>query len=322
MKLLLKIDEKLSEVIPKVMSIENRLNKLESVQCEVKDIKSATSNILAEVRGVNSSLNSLPDISNVSEVSDSLSDTSYQSDQGSILSVSEGEPGSSQGQMFGLFMADSDMTELAASTGELLNCQVSMFNYRGGLLDPSLFSNKLEFVILQDSGQMLDKYSEVTTDIIQEIKAHVQELVNLSVNILQVQPETRVFIGSLPPRYDGRVRVELARAFNSLLVTESFMEERIIVTSQSQLTCRNENKLLERYETDKVTLTSYGNHLRAKNTAAQIAEAVSQLKIVNHKAHSKTGVRHNQKKHPSDGPGLPKSEKKLKQLLVDVIQKL
>ena len=81
MKLLLKIDEKLSEVIPKVFSIETRLNKLESLNCEVSDIKSSTSNILAEVKGFCHSIESLPDMTNVSETSDSLSEISDQSVQ-------------------------------------------------------------------------------------------------------------------------------------------------------------------------------------------------------------------------------------------------
>ena len=313
MKLLLRIDEKLNDVIPKVFSIENRLNKLESMNGEVSDIKSSTSNILTEVRGFCHSIDSLPDMRKVSETSDSLSEISDQSDRGSSLSGSVREPSQPQVEKFGLVMADSDMSELADSTGRLLDCQVSMINYRGGQLEPDLFNNELEFVLIQDSGQVLDKYSQVTTDIIEEIKAHVQELVKLSVNILQIQPGTRVVLDSLPPRYNGRVSVELARVFNGLLVTESFMEDRITVTSQSQLTCRNEKKMLERYERDQVTLTNYGNQLRAKNIAVQIAQAVPQLKLVQKKQNNH---------HPSNKPRWPKSKQKLQHLLSEIMQKL
>ena len=113
----------------------------------------------------------------------------------------------------------------------------------------------------------------------EEMRAYVQELVKLSSSILQLQPATRVFLGSLPPRYDGRVMEELTRLFNSLLLTESVHEERITVVSQSQLNCKYDNKKFERLECDLVTLTKYGTKLRDKNVFTQIAQDIPGLKV-------------------------------------------
>ena len=306
------IDRKLNEVLPQVKSIDARLTKLECISSEVNEMKSSNISILSEVRGmahyIGSVQNNIRASSDISDVSLQLSD---QSDQGSNISGSEVDPGEFKAQKFGLVIADSDMTELAVDTGKLLNCQVSLFNYREGQLEPSLFDKQLEFVLIQDSGQTLDKYSQVTTEVVQEIKLHVQELVKFSMNILQIQPGTKVILGSLPPRYDGRVRGELARAFNGLLVTESFMEDRITVTTQSQLNCMTDKKLWERFESDKVTLTKYGNKLRVKNTAVQISVAVPQLKIVR-KKYSNSNSR----------PHGPKHKQNLKWLLEELMQKI
>ena len=306
------IDRKLNEVLPQVKSIDARLTKLECISSEVNEMKSSNTSILSEVRGMAHYIGSVQNnIRASSDISDDSLQLSDQSDQGSNISGSEVDPGEFKAQKFGLVIADSDMTELAVDTGKLLNCQVSLFNYREGQLEPSLFDKQLEFVLIQDSGQTLDKYSQVTTEVVQEIKLHVQELVKFSMNILQIQPGTKVILGSLPPRYDGRVRGELARAFNGLLVTESFMEDRITVTTQSQLNCMTDKKLWERFESDKVTLTKYGNKLRVKNTAVQISEAVPQLRIVR-KKYSNSNSR----------PHGPKHKQNLKWLLEELMKKM
>ena len=111
----------------------------------------------------------------------------------------------------------------------------------------------------------------------EEITYHVQQLVKLSASILTLQPGTKVLLGSLPPRYDGRLRADLVRVYNGVLLTESFMEERISVISQSQLSCRSEQKKVERFE---ATLTKYGKKLRDKNIIAQIAEVLPHLRAI------------------------------------------
>ena len=172
------IDRKLNEVLPQVKSIDSRLTKLECISSEVNEMKSSNISILSEVRGMAHYIGSVQNNTQTSsDVSDGSLQLSDQSDQGSNISGSEVDPGEFQAQKFGLVIADSDMTELAEDTGKLLNCQVSLFNYKEGQLEPSLFDKQLEFVLIQDSGQTLDKYSQVTTEVVQEIKLHVQELV-------------------------------------------------------------------------------------------------------------------------------------------------
>ena len=155
-----------------------------------------------------------------------------------------------------------------------------MFNYKQEDLKLELFDKKMEFVIIQDSGQLLDQYNELTNTTVKEITSHVQQLVKLATSILTLQPGTKVLLGSLPPRYDGRLRADLVRVYNGVLLTESFMEERISVISQSQLSCRSEQKKVERFEADLATLTKYGKKLRDKNIIAQIAEVLPHLRAI------------------------------------------
>ena len=75
------------------------------------------------------------------------------SESGSVIDEREIPAGS------GLVMSDSDMTGLATRTGQLLNCKTDMFNYSKEELQPTQFEKKLEFVLIQDSGRVLDQYS-------------------------------------------------------------------------------------------------------------------------------------------------------------------
>ena len=206
-----------------------------------------------------------------------MSQVSDQSDVGSLHNMTDDPIAKAQ---YGLVMSDSDMTELASRAGKLTGCEVDNFNYSQEQLQPSLFSRKLEFVLIQDSGKMLEQYNELTNNTVEEITAHVQQFVKLTSSILQLQPDTKVFFGSLPPRYDGRLRADLVRVYNGVLLTESFMEERISVISQSQLSCRSEQKKVERFEADLATLTKYGKKLRDKNIIAQIAEVLPHLRAI------------------------------------------
>ena len=274
MDMLEEINKKLNDVIPRVINIEDRLNQFDSKNSDVlSDIKSSTTDILAEVHVCAQSVGSVPEtIRIVSEADDSISQSSRSVDLGPLDEAPV--------MLHGLVMSDSNMNELATKTGHLLNCKVDMFNYRQNQLDPSIFTKKLEFVLIQDSGQLLAQYNELTNTTVQEMTAHVEQMVKLATSILKLQPGTKVLLGSLSPRYDGRMRGELVKVFNSLLLTESFLEDRIIVVSQTQLSCRFEHKKVERFEADLVTLTRYGMKLRNKNITAQIVQSVPHLKII------------------------------------------
>ena len=265
------INRKLSDILPRVANIEEKLKCLDefkSDRIQIESIKSEFEECKQKLVLTSDSVTSFSDSS--SSVTDS--------DQSDCLTMSEPEAGSPDCVQHGLVMSDSDLTEFATKAGTVLGCQVAMQNYSGGGLEPAMFEQSLEFVYIQDSGK-LDRYQEVTNEIIEEMRAYVQELVKLSSSILQLQPATRVFLGSLPPRYDGRVMEELTRLFNSLLLTESVHEERITVVSQSQLNCKYDNKKFERLEWDLVTLTKYGTKLRDKNVFTQIAQDIPGLKV-------------------------------------------
>ena len=319
MEMLHKIDEKLDNVIPRVNLIESKLKMLDvaQVNTELSEIKSTTSELLLEVRDTVKSVDSLSD-RRVIDSSDSISELSdLQSDQGNNEQASAKTQ--AQCDKFGLLMSDCDMTEMATNMGKLLDCQVTMFDYSVNTLSPNLFDKQLEFVVIQGSGKLLDRYEEITPDVVQELTAHVKELVNVATNILELNPGTKVFLGSLPPRYDGRLRVDLARVFNGLLVTESFVEERIVVICQSQLNCcRDEKKMRERYEEDMVTLTRYGMSLRDKNIAMQMAKAVTGLTVVRNKKY------HLRKQHFLQGGYKKYSNERyqFKSFLTDIMQRL
>ena len=274
MEILKQIDHKLTNVIPRVANIESRLTQIECLD-SLSEIKSSTTSILEEVRGCYKSSASFSDsVRSGSQSSDSITEVS------DGLSVNDEVAGVVVPPGYGLVMSNSDMTELATRTGQLLNCKVDIFNYSQEELQPTLFDKKLEFVLIQDSGKVLDQYSELTNTAVKAMTAHVQQIVSLSSNILKVQPDTKVLLGALPPRYDGKLGADLVRVFNGLLLTESFMEEKISVVNQSQLCCKFEKKKVERFESDLVTLTRYGKKLRDKNIAVQIAEVVPGLKVM------------------------------------------
>ena len=264
---------------------------------ELKEIKSSATCLLLEVRE-NAQI-----VSSLSDKGGSTSDiTSQTSDSDSGIQTVEHLPESDSesalpDSKFAVLLSDTDMSELATKTSHLLNCQVDMVNYSEGLSDPTLFQRELQFVMIQGSGEILTKFNEVNKVIIEELTAHVQTLVKVAVNILEMQPSTRVFLGSLPPRLDGRVSRDLTRIYNSLLVTESFMVDQISVIDQSQLNSHNEVKVYQRYEEDLFTLTEYGNRLKERNVVQQIAQAVPGLKVARAKKRQISEQKNHHLKH-------------------------
>ena len=281
--LLEQINNKLNSVLPRLNSIEERLDKLDCrMVTNLSELRSISSDLVTDVT---SSVKSLGSVS--SEISNqSLSDSNP--DQ---------EP-STEADKFGIVLSDLGEPEMAANMGQLMNCEVKQL---------SLFEGQLEFVVIQDSGSMLEKHKEVTTEIVKEITAYVQTLVKVAGDILQLKPGTKVFLGSLTPRFDGRVRQDLVRVFNGLLVTESFLLDDVIVVSQSNLNTRDNKKLFERYEDNLVVLTRYGRTLRVKNVAVQVAQVVPGLTVMRKKKFTPS--------HHQQGWGGPTVNKKLKTVL-------
>lgn len=169
MELLKNIDSKLGEIIPRVTNIERRLDKIELYLSSDPSLNKSGQNT-----------NSVPSCDTISDISDSISISSGQSDRELVIE-SEVFQSAPAKRRYGLIMSDSDMSEEAQHIGQLLDCQVDMF------------------VVIQDSGKVLDRYDELTTDTVHQMTGHVQHLVKLSNSILGLQPNTRVFLGSLPP---------------------------------------------------------------------------------------------------------------------------
>ena len=297
--LLEQINNKLNSVVPRLNSIEERLDKLDiRMVTNLSELRSLSSDLVSDVT---SSVKSLGSVS--SEItSPPLSDSNP--DQELITEVDK----------FGIVLSDLGESDMAANMGQLMNCEVKQLTY-GSIGDQaSLFERQLEFVVIQDSGSMLEKHKHVTTEIVKEITAYVQTLVKVAGDILQLKPGTKVFLGSLTPRFDGRVRQDLVRVFNGLLVTESFLLDDVIVVSQSNLNTRDNKKLFERYEDNLVVLTRYGRTLRVKNVAVQVAQVVPGLTVMRKKKFTPS--------HHLNGWGGPTINKKLKTVLSAVLRGL
>jgi hypothetical protein len=318
MELLVNIKSKLGEIIPQVKNIEHRLDQIEGCLFSVRrdtPKKSSTTNILNEVKSNAQNFSAISNGGSYSDSSDSVSNSSDPSDQGLIDGCQLDHPGAAK---HGLLMSDSDMSEEAQHLGQLLKCQVTMYDYSAGNLEPSQFNNNLEFVVIQDSGKVLEKFAELTNDTVQQMTGHVHHLVKLATSILVLQPNTRVFLGSLHPRCDKGLRKELTRVFNGLLVTESFLVDRVFVIDQSQLQSRDERKFFERYNVDMFTLTKYGKKLRDKNTASHIVKSVPGLSLVRKKKPTK----HHQPVDNTWQGGYRKKNKNIRSFLVNILQNL
>jgi hypothetical protein len=81
-----------------------------------------------------------------------------------------------------------------------------------------------------------------------------------------------VFLSCLPPRYDREEASRSTDLWNSILMTETFVHDRIHVVPQSGLECMEGKKRYERYQQGGFLLTPYGTKLLSKNVAASILE--------------------------------------------------
>ena len=115
MNMLMKMNNKLEDILPRVMIIEDRLNKIESILSpSLSEIKSSTRDILDVV----------PSISDYESLTHTSDNSETSSDCVSLSQVGE----ETYSDKHGLVMTNSDMSELATNTGKLLGCQVAMFN--------------------------------------------------------------------------------------------------------------------------------------------------------------------------------------------------
>ena len=105
----------------------------------------------------------------------------------------------------------------------------------------------------------------------------------LARTVVRLKPDTEVFIGSLPPRYDTAAHTQLAEAYNDIMVVESFLDERITIVSQKGMHTKEMRKVRERFSDDGNMLTKYGTHLMLKNISRQMSDKISGLRFEHNK---------------------------------------
>ena len=160
------INRKIEDIIPRLTTIEERLNSFNDYKSDLIQLKSTTSEILLEIKH-------LPPKSFLGVAREVSDCSSSMTDQSDCLSVSQPEEVVNvECEKYGLVMSDSDQSELAASTGHKLGCKVAMYNYSGGQVEPAMFKENLEFVYIQDSGK-LGNYKEMTNNTVTDMTAYM-----------------------------------------------------------------------------------------------------------------------------------------------------
>ena len=141
-----------------------------------------------------------------------------------------------------------------------------------------LFETNHDFVLIQDSGESISHHDSLTETSLSEINKLVGYQVELARMVVKLKPDTQVFIGSLPPRFDTPAHAELADAYNNTLVVETFIDENVTIVSQNDIYTNVKQKISERFCEDGATLTKYGTHLMVKNIRRQIADKVPHIR--------------------------------------------
>ena len=146
-----------------------------------------------------------------------------------------------------------------------------------------LLQPNLEFVLIQDSGKVVSDQDSLDSESLSEIRTLVGQQLELSRTVVRLKPDTEVFIGSLPPRYDTAAHTQLAEAYNDIMVVESFLDERITIVSQKGMHTKEMRKVRERFSDDGNMLTKYGTHLMLKNIWRQMSDKISGLRVEHNK---------------------------------------
>ena len=273
----------LSKIVPFLQNVDKRLERIEN-DMQLGDL----SEIKKTVLSIKSDLSSDYHIARPSISASSDHDQSSQSNQSELASNCEegqlledpdhGYPGHS-----GLLLSDSDHTKIhATQISEQLGCKMPMINYNSvdsETVHNVLVRTKHDFVLIQDSGEIVNKQDAFNPDSVEEVQNWVRYQLDLARTVVRLKPDTEVFIGSLPPRFDTHIHAQLTDAYNNTLVVESFLEDHITIVSQDGMNSTSKKKLHERFAKDGVTLTKYGNFLMSKNLSRKVTNKVPFLNI-------------------------------------------
>ena len=259
-------------------NIEKRLDKVENELSagDISEMKRNISSIKVDLdRG--SYMNS-PSFSVSSDQSSQCDHD--QSDRGSEHDQAHLEGHHHEGHS-GLLLSDSDLTKVhATQISEQLGCKMPMLNYNNDNSDNVhnvLVRTNHDFVLIQESGNIVDKQDTVNYDSMEEVQNCVRNQLELARTVVRLKPNTEVFIGSLPPRFDTPEHAQLTEAYNNTLVAESFLDDHVTIVSQDGMNSYNKKKLQERFAKDGATLTKYGNYLMSKNISREVTKKVPNL---------------------------------------------
>ena len=272
-KLLEDLSKNVILLLPIFQNIENRLEKIER-ELHISDISELT----ASIKSIKSELELSKEFRVVCPSTDSsaTSDQSSQSDQSEgVVHEAHHNPGHT-----GLLLSDSDLTlSQVKQVGDHLTCNVTVVNYNSDseVVKQVLVGTGYDFVLIQDSGDTVTKQEIVTHDTVEEIQNLARYQLELARMVGRLKPDTEVFIGCLPPRFDTEAHTQLAEVYNNTLVVESFLDDHIRVVSQNMMYSNNNRQLEERFADDRVTLTKYGNFLLSKNISREIIKMVPYL---------------------------------------------
>ena len=134
--------------------------------------------------------------------------------------------------------------------------------------NPSTITSEPDFIVIQPSSESCDK--QLDNPDFRDIQTDVLQCIGIAHKALSDHPNTQVFISSLPPRYDTEESSNSTDLWNSILMTETFLHERVHVVPQSGLDSREVKRRFERYQQDGFLLTPYGTKLLSKNIVTSI----------------------------------------------------
>ena len=182
----------------------------------------------------------------------------------------------------GLILSDSDMTSDLGKLSDYLKCDIPVVNYNSDseTVKQHLLESSLDFVLIQDSGEAVSQQDSLTPESLNMIHTLVGNQLELARMVVRLKPDTEVFIGSLPPRIDTPSHTQLAEAYNDILVAQSFLDEKVTIVSQNGMHTKVQKKLGERFCEDGNRLTRYGTHLMLKNISRQISDKIPGMRYV------------------------------------------
>ena len=131
-----------------------------------------------------------------------------------------------------------------------------------------------DFIVIQPSSYLIDKLAKPD---FRQIQTDVKQHLDIANKALSDHPNTQLLISSLPPRYDSEEASMSTELWNSILVTETFLNDKVQVVPQSGLECREGRKRFERYQGGGFLLTPYGTKLLSKNIVASVMQVTRSM---------------------------------------------